>query len=242
VFLMTPSMISKVSGLQTRISRTVQQVEFEGGFRFASYRGIPLVPATNLTHTAASPTLTATIAAGGALATQAWYYSIASVTENGEQLCSAEATATSATTNNKVNLTWTADANAKLYKIYRGSTTGIANHFLLAVIPAKTYDGDGALSTNVAAWSDDGSLTPSAVIKPTATSGDEQIFLINMSNERGYGVVGKMSPLGERTDQFFSYIPLATRKSAYEFMIEGFLAGIARYPELNIIAKRARLA
>lgn len=242
-FLMTPQMISKVSGLQTRVSRDVATMEFEGGFVMSTYRGIPLVPYTNLApaSTSTSPTLSAAAAAGGSLPAATYYYVIASVTAAGEQIASAEVSATSASTNNTIDLTWTADATALQYRIYRGTSTGADNLSLLKVIAAKTYTASGALNSTVAAFSDNGTLTPVTAVKPLA-SGEQNIVLVDLDATRGLQMVGMVSPLGEQTDSFISYIPLATRKSAYEFMIEGFMAPIAPYATLHTIARRCKLA
>ena len=242
-FLMSNEMISKVSGLQTRVARNVDSVEFPGGLRFSSYRGVPLLPASYATPavTTTSPAATATKGAGGSLADDEYFYVIASVTDAGEQLHGTENSATTETTNNKVVLTWTADANAKLYKIYRALTTGTDNHGLLATVAAKTYASDGAISTNVATWTDDGTYTPNTNVKPL-TTGEQSIFLVDLDAQRGLQSVGMMSPLGERTETFFNYIPLATRKSAFEYMIEGFMAALVPYPQLHAMARRVKLA
>lgn len=243
VFVMSNAMISKITGLQTRISRTVQTVDFEGGFRMSTYRDIPLVPSSFVSpsSTTTSPTVTATAAAGGAMADGTYHYAIASVTATGEQLMGVTDDATTATTNNSVDLTWTADANAKLYRIYRGAAATAASMTLLAVIPAKTYDSEGVVSGNVTSWSDEGALTPVAAIHPL-TTGEESIYLVDLDATRGLQMFGMMSPLGERTDTFVSYIPLATRKSAFEFMIEGFMAPAAPYPVLHSVARRVKPA
>lgn len=243
VFLMSQQMISKVSGLQTRVNREVPMVEFEGGFRFASYRGIPVLPTSYLrpSGVTSSPAVTATKAAGGALADATYHYRIASVTETGEQIIGTASSATTETTNNTVNLTWTADANAMLYKIYRGTSATPADMALLGVIAAKTYNGEGGVSGTVAAYADTGAKTPNTAIKPLNT-GEEQIALVNINEMRGMHFVGMMSPLGERTDNFVSYIPLATRKSAFEYMVEAFMAAVVPNPTLHVVARRAKLA
>jgi HK97 family phage major capsid protein len=243
VFLMSQQMISKVSGLQTRVNREVPMIEFEGGFRFASYRGVPIVPSSYVrpSGVTTSPNIAAAKAAGGALADATYHYRIASVTDLGEQLIGGTANATTETTNNTVNLTWTADANAKQYKIYRGAAATAADMALLDVIAAKTYNGEGAVSGTVAAYADAGAKTPNTAIKPLST-GEEQLMLVNTSDVRGLQFVGMMSPLGEQTSTFVTYIPLATRKSAFEYMIEAFMAAMVPYPTLHVVARRAKLA
>lgn len=241
VFIMSQQMISKVSGLQTRVNREVPMVEFEGGFRVATYRGIPVLPTSYVrpSSVTTSPTVSAAAAAGGALPTATYYYRIASVTDLGEQVVGTSASAASASTNNTINLTWTADPNAKLYKIYRGDSA--SNTALLDVIAAKTYNGEGAVSGNVTSYSDTGAKTPNTAIRPLG-AGEEQIMLVNVNRDRGVHYVGMLSPLGEPVNTFVSYIPLATRKSAFEYMIEAFMALIVPNPSLHVIARRAKIS
>lgn len=244
-FMASTGMISKISGLQTRVSRTVNQVEFEGGFRMTTYRDVPIIPTSYLTpeSTTTSPAVTATIAAGGSLPAATYHYRIASVTDLGEQLAGASDDATSATTNNTADLTWTADPNALLYKIYRGSSATADDMSLIAVIAAKTYAADGSVNGMVASWSDTGTATAITSMKPLS-SGEETLTLVNLdqASERGLSVVGMMSPLGDPVDTFVSFFPLATRKSAYEYVLEAFMAAIVTQPTTHVIARRAKLA
>jgi len=243
IFIASQNMISRLSGLQTKIQRTVQQIEYEGGFRLDSYRGIPLLPSNFVqpATTTTSPDVTATAAAGGSLADDEYFYRIASVTMYGEQLIGGEDSATTATTNNSVTLSWTADANAKLYKVYRGTVTGADNLTLLATIAAKSYDSAGTLSTNVASWTDDGSNSLVSQVVPLST-GEECIFLANLNPDRGMQLVGNMSPIGDMIDTFVTYAPLATTKSSFDYMIESFAALKVPYAEVHSVSRRARLA
>lgn len=242
-FLATPDMISKVSGLQTRINREVQSIEYEGGFRLASYRGVPIIQTGYLSPaaTTTSPTVAATIGAGGSLPAATYYYAISSVTIAGEQIVGTADDAVSATTNNTANLAWTADPNALLYKIWRGTSSNADDLQLLTTIPALTYDSTGAVNGVVNSYADAGTITPTAAIHPLST-GEQSIWLINLNAERGYNLAGMLSPLGEKTREYFKFVPLATRKSALEYMIEGFLTGYTAYPELNVVARRAKQA
>lgn len=244
LILASRDMISRISGLQTRISREVPMVEYEGGFVMSTYRGVPILP-TDIVQPAGSttsPQVSAAAAAGGSLADDEWFYTISSVTLAGEQAPNATPdSATTATTNNSVDLTWTADANAKLYYIWRGTTATVADMRLLAVIPAKTYDSVGNLSTNTAAWSDEGTLTPNSAVAPLDVG--ENIFVVNIDRgERGMKMLGAVSPLGDPIDEYFTYTPLATTNSAFRFMIEGFIAAKIPYPTSLVVARRAKLA
>lgn len=245
LFIMSRNMISRVSGLQTRVNREVQSVEYEGGFRMATYRGVPLLPSDLLVpqSTTTSPAVTATAAAGGALADGTYHYRIASVTLRGEQFVGAADSATTATTNNSVDLTWTADAEAKLYKIYRGTTATAADMRLLAIVPAVTYDANGTVNGTVATWSDEGAITPNAAFAPAASNADQTIYGINISgNERGVKIMGAVSPLGDPIDDYVTLTPLATTNASFRFMIEGFLGFKVPYPGVNVIMRRAKLS
>jgi hypothetical protein len=224
VFVMSNSMISKVSALQTLVQRNVPEVEFEGGFRMATYRGVPLVPSsfTAPASTTTSPTPTATASSGGSLTdATTYYYRISSVTMYGEQLVGGEGSATAASPNLTIDLSWTADSNAKLYKIWRGTSSGVANMQLLTVIAAKTYDSSGAVSGSVTSFSDDGSYTANSNITPLTTGG-EVIFLVNLDERRGLTFKSLISELGEPVDNLLRYVELARTKSAYEYLIETF--------------------
>jgi len=241
-FVMSPQMISRVTSLLTRIQRTVSEVEIEGGFRVATYRGVPLLPSgfVRPANTTTSPAVTATAAAGGTVPDGTYYYAISSVTMYGEQTVGAEANVTLGTGNNTTNLTWTADPNAVLYKVWRGTVSG--NLELLDVIPAKTYT-NGAPTGNVTSYSDDGTKTPVAQIKPLqVVSGvvDETVYLVNLSRDRGLYLAGGVSPLGEQTEEFVTLTPLATRKSSFDFMIESFTALVVQQPVVNVIIRNVR--
>jgi hypothetical protein len=185
MWLMSQNMIDKISGLQTRIQRSVPQIEFEGGMVMNLYKNIPIMPSQFCAPgTADLGSPTATPAAGGALAADQYFYRIAAISLYGEQIADAEFNGTSTGTNATLNLAWTADDDAKLYAIYRGTTTGDDNLGLLDVIAAKTYDGTGKVTGNVAAYADAGAITSTANVQPL-DSGEESIFLINLGTAYG---------------------------------------------------------
>ena len=242
VIIASRNMISRISGLQTRVQRFVTPIEFEGGFRMESYRGVALLPSDIVQPTAGatSPALSGSITSGGSLAAATYYYAIASITINGEQLPSAATSGiTSASTNNTAALTWTADTNAKLYRIFRGTTNTIANMVEIATIPALTYDANGNITGAVAAYNDTGATTPTAV-KPLATGGEILVGANVSKNERGNRVLGAVSVLGEKMDNWLSYVPLATTNGAFRFMLEMFTALKVPYPTANIVVRNAK--
>lgn len=243
VIIASREMISRISGLQTRVTREVRTVTYEGGFEMETYRGVPLLASDLVApaNTTTSPALSAAASAGGTLTDGAKYYAISSVTLGGEQKPSASATATTATTNNSVTLTWTADPNAKLYYIWKGTTATVADMTLLGVVKALTYDSSGNVNGAVASFIDDGSYTANAAFTPL-TAG-EQLFIVNISrNERGVKLMGAVSPLGDPIDDYVTFTPLATTNAAFRFMIEGFMGYKVPYPTLNGIIRRAALS
>lgn len=246
MFLMSPQMISKVSGLETKLNRDAPIIEYPGGFRMNSYRGVPIYRSSLLSpaSTTTSPTVTATAAAGGSLADDEYFYAISSVTEEGEQLVGVIDSATTSGTDNSVDLTWTADATAYLYKIWRGTVTGADTMYLLNTIAARAYNANGSDNGDVAAWSDEGVILPAAqtAIWQPLTTGEEQMFLINLNPDRGIKLLGMRDALGSPIDTFLSYVPLATRSSAFEYLLESFMAMQLPHPKLCSVGRRVKLA
>lgn len=212
-----------VDGLQTRVQIPLTSVELaDGKISMGAYSGAPIyetdfvVPEDATT----SPTVTATKAAGGALADATYTYKIASITLYGEQVAgTASAGITTETTNNSVDLTWTADANAKSYMIFR--KTGAGEYGLLDVIPALTYDGNGTVNGVVETYSDEGAKTPIAKVIPLAT-GEQNIVLVNRNPRRGIALLGKIDDMGRPLDRLVSFIELARTKDSYDFFLKNY--------------------
>jgi hypothetical protein len=249
VYLMSKGMINKISGLQSLARRQVDKVEFEGAFRMTTYDGVPLLEDPSMKPPAASPaTFTATIGAGGALPAATYYYRIASVRPDGECIAAAEDDCISAgpAGNSTANLAWTADANALLYKIYRSSSLGggAGAETLLATIAAKNRDGTGLYTSNVVAWADDGTAVApgGAANELPLDTGHESIWLINLNPERGASFLGLLNELGDQLDNYMSYIPLATRKNAYEFMLACFHGLQIKWETVLVRARRVKIA
>jgi hypothetical protein len=244
VWLMGIRMKQVVDGLQTKVQIPLTQMELEDGkIVMAAYGNVPIFETDYLTpaSTTSSPSdLAATAAAGGALADDEYFYRIASVTIRGEQIASNEDSATTATTNNSVDLTWTADANAYLYFIFRGLATGADNLQLLDIIPAKTYDSAGTVSGTVATYSDEGTKTPIANINPLS-AGEQNILIVNRNPRRGAAFVGKVDDMGRAIDQLFSFVELARVKDTFDYMVKGYLALRLIHPNLAGMIRRVTL-
>ncbi len=196
-WLMSPGMITTVSGLQTLIQRQVQQIEFEGGFKMSTYMGIPIIPSGFLcpSSTSASVAGLGTTAAGsGSVAAGTYYYRVAAITLYGEQVTSAGNQVNHTGSEAQTNLSWTANSDAKLYAIYRGSKNGddtVSDYDLIDIIAAKAYNSDGEVTGNVTTYTDDFSKTAKANVHPLSTYDStsramENIFLVYL--DQAYGM------------------------------------------------------
>jgi hypothetical protein len=232
-----------VDGLQAKVSLPLQEAVLDDGkIVMASYAGAPIyesdfvVPA----GTSTSPALTSALASGGTLTDGSdFQHQIASVTMYGEQVASALSTArTAGTPNFSVDLSWTADANAKAYMIFRKTDTGDVQ--LIDIIPAKTYDSAGTVNGSVEAYTDDGSKSDIA-IKPLA-AGEENIVLVNARPQRGGSYVGMVDDMGRQVGKLLSFVELARVKDSYDYMLKSYLAFKLVYPNVNAVIRHAKLA
>jgi len=219
MWLMSQDMADKVSGLQTRVTREVQSLEYEGGFVMNLYKNIPILPSQFCAPgSSASPTgLSAATVNGGSLSDDQYFYRVAAITMYGEQIAAAEVNATTSGTHSTVRLSWTADANAKLYAIYKGTTTGDGNLGLLDVVAAKSYSASGAVSSNVTSYDDDGTITSTVTTIQPLDSGEETVWLINLGVPYGVSRPVLIPSKGTPVDNLVRYeeIPVATDEHAF---------------------------
>lgn len=140
--VMSINMQSRLSNLLMNQQRFLDKIEIAGGVKLLSYRDIPIY-ATSFIGANKPWTgglVTASALAGGSLPVGSYFYEVVAVLQNGDTLPCAEVTASSAATNNTIKIEWTAPAisgSVRLYKIYRGTSTGTAK--LLTVIPGVAY-------------------------------------------------------------------------------------------------------
>jgi len=249
LFLMSPQMNSKVTGLQTLIRRAVPTIGFEGGFEMETYRGVPILKSgfVRPLGTTTSPAVTAAVAGTGggfALADGLYRYKIASITLYGEQVAgTADSDTVTTATHDTVDLTWTADATAKLYAVYRtlaGEADSDANYDLIDVIAAKTYNSDGSVNTNVAAYSDTG-LTGLSNIHPMA-SGDETIFLVGLGQRQGLSRPVLMPEVGEPMDSLVNYVTLSETTDSLQFRLKSYHTVQVPWGELHGAIRRVTVA
>lgn len=118
---------------------------------------VPLTPTTPV----------AVVAAGGSLADATYYFKVVGVDKYGEfTLPSTEVSATTATTNNSVYVTWDVMANASSYRVFFGTASGVLPKYFAAPAGGAALDSF-TLTTTV------GQLT--ATIPATATAGTTRL-------------------------------------------------------------------
>jgi hypothetical protein len=245
LWLMSTRMRQIVDGLQTKVQIPLTQAELaDGKITMAAYDGVPILE-SNYVAPAATSTSPSDLAAtkddgAGALAADEWFYNISSVTLFGEQIAGTETSATTAGGASAMDLTWTADANAVAYIIWRGTVTGNANLQLLDIIAGKTYDAAGTVNGTVAAYTDTGARTPIA-IKPLST-GEQNIIFVNLDGTRGVEYLGMIDDNGQPADRLFRYVPLAQVKDTYDYMLKGYLSLKLVHPNLAGVVRHVKLA
>jgi len=157
---MSPYMLSKFSQLLTNV-RLVQgivgqmsAVDVPGGWRLNAYRDIPIVVSSACRPKSKMGTVTPILAnAGGTIPdSKTYYFRVAAMTRDGEQLsCEqiSQATGTEGNPNeHKIELTFSPVVGAFRYKIYVGTETG--ETFLCRIVPAFVYDTNGTILKEVA--------------------------------------------------------------------------------------------
>lgn len=220
-----------IDGLQTKISIPLTNSVLEDGkITMRNYADIPINETAYTVPEAVSSSpadLAGVGAAGGVLAEADYLYRIASVTVMGEQVAAAAVTGSVESGEGTVNLSWSADANAKLYYIFRKPSTS-GTYQLIDIIPALAYDAEGTVNGFVETYVDAGAKTPRN-IKPLEI-GEQNIFLINRHQDRGVQFLGKVDDMGSQMDNIFSYVELARVKDTYDYMLKGYLGFRAKYP------------
>lgn len=245
LWLMSMGMKQVVDGLQTAVQLPLTQAELQDGkIVMSAYAETPIMESDFVKPAATSTSPTDLAAAeddgAGTLAADEYFYNISSITLFGEQVAGTETSVTTVGGGDAVDLTWTADANAVLYLIWRGLATGNANLQLLDIIPALTYDAAGTVNGTVATYKDTGAKTPIAV-KPLS-AGEENIVLVNRNSSRGAAFLGKVDDMGRPIDNLFRYVELALVKDTYDYMVKGYLAARLVHPNLVAVVRHAKRA
>lgn len=241
VFLMSPELNSQLTRLYTNVrdNREAQRngtriEEISGGYRFESYRGIPIIETTATRPTAQMTTVgIAAAGAGGAITDDQYFFVVAPVTWDGEQAGSAEVNVTT-TSNDTITLSWTAYPDALYYKIYSGLATGQANLALTRVISAFTYDGNGTPTGNVTSYvftadpavdaSVPSHMATDQYLAWNSGKPEEALFFWDLDEYQGLGKMAYTNGDGSRFRNLISYKPLAQTDDFEPFLLKTYCA------------------
>lgn len=241
LWLMSIRMKQVVEGLQAKVQLPLKSVELaDGKIIMAAYGDAPILETNYMVPGTTSPACTAIVATGGTIPDGTYNYRLASVTMYGECVAgTASANVVCGTGDNKANLTWTADANAKLYMVFRRLASG--DYYLIDIIAAKTYDGAGTVSGSVEAYTDDGSQSEVTQVVALET-GEEMILLLNLNPTRGTAFIGLVDDMGRQVDRLLSFVELARVKDTYDYMIKGYMAQRTVHPNVHAVIRNVKLA
>jgi len=214
--------------------------EFAVGWNVGLLYGYRILECDALQATVQVQNASAAAASGGALADGTYYYRISAITTEGETAASAEvsATADSVAGNSTIDLSWDAVSGAILYRIYRGTASGDLS--LLTEISAVTRDADGAVTGNVTSWSDDGTVSPSALGDKPLDVDDHVIFLLPL-NRLAASLLRLPDGFGRKVNNLVNYLDLAVTKDAREFLLKGYLTLAVRWPATHVVIRGVKV-
>lgn len=264
VFFMSPRMLSLVSQLLTNVRLNqglvagLTQVNIGGGWRLNAYRDIPIIVSSAFRPMPTGPmgvVGTATATTGGTIAAGDYFFSVAPVGYNGEELPSAEATQTTTGTTSTVTLTWTRPATMAplYYKIYATDTTGLANHRLVRVIPAFTYDAAGTITGDNEEYifttdplTADATVPAFMATDPPLGSAagvpNEVVALIDLDEYQGMGKLPYTNTGGSRFGGLVTMQPLAQTDDNLPFLIKSYAALVDAFEATSVWHRNLRIA
>jgi len=257
--VMSPKMLSKVSRLLTNVrlnqgvvGNGLTQIEVNGGWRLFAYRDIPIISSGACRPKATMGTVTATPAtSGGNLADADYYFKVAPITYNGEELASAEATATvsGGSGAGKVTLTFTAHTGALYYKVYMSTTSGATK--LRRIFSAFTYDSAGTITGNNTSLeitaTTAGSEVPSHMQSDNplvATGGipPETIFFWDLDKYQGLGKYAYTNTAGSKFNGLVTINPLAITDDDIPFLVKTYGASVPAFEKTSGMIRGLRVA
>lgn len=267
VFEMSPELLSKVSQLLTNVrlnqgilGNGLTQVDIGGGWRLNAYRDIPIIEttATRPTNQATAKTTyygtlgSSTLTTGGTVPAATYYIQIAAVTEEGEQLASAEITQTTTGATSTLTITWEAVLNAYRYKIYTSGTTSV-DKTLVRVIAADEYDSVGTIIGKIESYTFTTNPLAADTSVPTAMQSDkqlelesaandvpEQIFLWDLDPIQGLGKVPYTNSGGSRFNGVVTIKQLAETDDNIPLLIKSYLALTPSFERTSVYARGIR--
>lgn len=255
-FIMSPEMLSKVSSLLTnvRLNQGLQgsgltQVDVGGGWRLNAYRDIPIIESTSMAPIEDTTDVTVTLTkqaapTGGGMSDGTFYVYVSAVTYEGEQAPATVKPVTldagTAVQGIKVDLDQAHQTNGVdsvlSYKIYMGTSTGIANCILVKQVSAFTYDTEGAPDGDngvdesiyiLSATADSSVPTHMQADIPLGSSGGiyaQSIVLWDLDPIQGLGKLPFTNRAGDRFEGLVVTKPLAETDDFINFLTKSYCA------------------
>lgn len=258
---MSPELLSTASRLETSVRKNTNigggfdMIVLEGGWRLASYRGCPIIQTTALRPVERlRSAITATAVTGAGIADGTYYVNVSPVTINGEQIGGIEKTVTLGTGDNKIDVYLDAAhtdkdsvVNTYAYHVFLGSSTGDLP--LVAIVPAISYDGNGAITGNDGLVGSSNKITLDSltaraevpahqqadrpfpttdltILDNNIVAGNplEQMALIDMDPIQGLGKVPYTNTNGSKFKGLVTTEALARDDDFFNFMVKSYLA------------------
>jgi len=262
-FIMSPEMLSKVSQLLTNVRLNqglvqggLTQVEIGGGWRLNAYRDIPIIESTGTAPTNSGVNIygvvgTSTAATGGTVAADDYFLQISAVTEEGEQLASAEVNQTTTGATSTLTLTWEDVPNAYRYKIYTADATG-GDKTLVRVIPADVYDGVGTITGRNTSYTfttdpftrdasvPDSMQNDNQFDKETGKQVPEYVFLWDLDPIQGLGKVPYTNTGGARFDGLVTVEQLARTDDNIPLLVKTYEALTPSFERTSVVYRGLR--
>lgn len=269
--MMSPEMLTTFSDLLTnvRINQGISgaglvQVEISGGHRLFAFRDVPIIETTSLSPQDVMTAVgTATNAAGGTIPDDDYFFKIAPITANGEELAVAADQTSAGGNTSTITLSWTAFPGAYRYKIYCKDV--VNTEVLVCEIPAFLYDVNGKItgdvttvtfSTNpnaanptISAPAELTGITASVPVhmqadiayEQEATHGvPETIILWDMDSVQGLGELVYTNRAGSNFDGLVTTKPLDQFDDWIEFLIKSYPALADRFEGSSVMIRGVR--
>jgi hypothetical protein len=259
VILMSPELLSALSRLWTNVRDNRQAsgttaIEINGGIRLEKYRNIPILETTGTRPVVTMGVVaTGTATSGGTITADEYFFRVAPVTWDGEQMSSTEVSQVTTGATSTITLSFTAVENALFYKIYASDQTGTET--LVKIVSAFSYDSDGTpsntpVSSIVFTTSP---LTPDTDSVPThmqddipldedPTSGQpmESLILWDLDEYQGMGKLAYTNRGGSRFRGLITPMELAINDDNFPFLLKSYPALIDAYEATSTMIRGIR--
>jgi hypothetical protein len=263
VWVMSTRMLSLFSRMLTNVrlnqglsGNGLTQVVLPGGWRLNAYRDVPIIESSSTRPKGQMGVVgIAATGAGSGIGANTYYFQVAPVTWDGEQIASAEVSQV-ITNQDSINLTWTAYTNALYYKIYVSKLTtgdGAGKGKLRKVISAFTYDGSGTITGVVVGTSftvADPTVAHASVpthmqsdvpLNYTAGVPPEYVVLWDTDKYQGLGKLPYTNRGGSRFGGLVTIKQLAETDDFINFLLKSYTALCPSYEATSFVHRGLRV-